>query len=239
LGFPSGPNSAYSQHQPHRRTGGSISRAPQRRLNSSGNETHSPCCLQPATRNPSKLGHPKNPNELRRSTTTCSTAPTQGFWPLTSSNSPMDERLRSVRGPSSNRIQPNTCSTKTSPTRASTAKQTPPLRHRSAETTGLTAQLQLPLGNLHQLAQPATSFTDDIANPGIHREADTAAPTPKRRDGWTNVVRVAQGQGIRFAPHDYSLRGSRHQRRRRWRSRHPPRKVTFEKTPGTQSKCIA
>lgn len=110
-GFPSRPSSTHSPHQPRRRTGGSISRAPLRRLQVFRKRKHSPCCLQPTTRTRVNPDTPK-PNRLLRSPTTCSTAPTQGFWPLTRSASPTDERLRSARGPSSNRTQPNTHSTR-------------------------------------------------------------------------------------------------------------------------------
>lgn len=75
--------------------------------------------------NPSELGHPLTKNELRRSTTTRSTERAQSFWPLTRPASKAAERLGSAKGPSPNRVQPDTFRTKTSSALASTARQTP------------------------------------------------------------------------------------------------------------------
>lgn len=75
----------------------------------------------------------------------------------------------------------------TSPALASTAKQTPPDRHRSIETTGLAARLQLPLGNLHHSHSPHRVSQTDLSPapapaakqtpPHRHRNVETAEPT--------------------------------------------------------------
>lgn len=80
-----------------------------------------------------------------------------------------DRRLGSAKGPSPDRVQPDTVRTKTSPILESAAKQTPPLRRRSAEAIEPTARLGFPLRNLHHLAQPAASVADNDTGPGIHR----------------------------------------------------------------------